>query len=266
MRLKIYTREKLEPHLQGKFAEILAILLQVFRRSTKLIKNGTLGRVLQFTKNVLLGRDEKLQGLVDQLEKLCQGQQRLVAAETLTEVKRTGHTVEGIDMTLGDTKTIVQDTNTRMNHVSSDMENLTVGQQKFHAEFRLEMENMTTFLGSRNRGIERIKEILQPSVYPQDMYQSIAKRRVPGTGDWVRSEQCPGMDGEEPRPSATDIWKPWKWEKFRRAEHHLADAGAASSVPESTISHFGWLLLFQGHEPRNQESPSRIEGPGVSNL
>ncbi|RHZ66396.1 hypothetical protein CDV55_101215 [Aspergillus turcosus] len=189
VRLKIYTQETLEPHLQGKLAEILAILLQVFGRSTKLIKTGTLGRVLQFTKNVLLGRDEKLQGLVDQLEKLCRGEQRLVAAETLTEVKRTGHTVEGIDMTLGETKTIVQDTNTRMNQVSSDMENLTVGQQKFHAEFRLEMENMNTFLGSRNRGLERIKEILQPSVYPQDMYQSIAKRRVPGTGDWVRSEQ-----------------------------------------------------------------------------
>jgi nucleoside phosphorylase len=36
--------------------------------------------------------------------------------------------------------------------------------------------------------LERIKEILQPSIYPLDSFQSIGKRRVPGTGDWVRNE------------------------------------------------------------------------------
>ncbi|KOS47943.1 hypothetical protein ACN38_g1059 [Penicillium nordicum] len=36
--------------------------------------------------------------------------------------------------------------------------------------------------------LERIKGILQPSVHPLDTYQNIAKRRVPGTGDWVRNE------------------------------------------------------------------------------
>lgn len=173
----------------NELAEILAILLQVFGWSTKLIKNSTLGHILQFTKNVLLGHNKKLGGLMGQLEKLCQGEQQLVAAKTLMEVKQAGHMVEGIDVTLGETKTIIQDTNTWMNQVSSDMENLTVGQQKFHAEFCLEMENMTTFLESRNRGLEHIKGILQPSVYSQDIYQSIAKQRIPGTGDWVRSEQ-----------------------------------------------------------------------------
>lgn len=36
--------------------------------------------------------------------------------------------------------------------------------------------------------LERIKGILQPSVHPLDTYQNIGKRRVPGTGDWVRNE------------------------------------------------------------------------------
>ncbi|KAJ5598440.1 hypothetical protein N7537_008524 [Penicillium hordei] len=38
------------------------------------------------------------------------------------------------------------------------------------------------------RNLERIKEVLQPSVYPLDMYQNIGKRRVSGTGDWIRNE------------------------------------------------------------------------------
>ncbi|KAL2815070.1 hypothetical protein BDW59DRAFT_16987 [Aspergillus cavernicola] len=37
--------------------------------------------------------------------------------------------------------------------------------------------------------LERIKGTLQSSVHPLDMYQSIAKRRVSETGDWVRNEQ-----------------------------------------------------------------------------
>ncbi|KAL3475111.1 hypothetical protein BJX99DRAFT_259727 [Aspergillus californicus] len=36
--------------------------------------------------------------------------------------------------------------------------------------------------------LDRIKAILQPSVHPLDMYQSIGRRRVPETGDWVRNE------------------------------------------------------------------------------
>lgn len=36
--------------------------------------------------------------------------------------------------------------------------------------------------------LERIKAVLQPSVHALDMYQSIRKRRVSGTGDWVCNE------------------------------------------------------------------------------
>ncbi|KAL2847599.1 hypothetical protein BJX68DRAFT_268002 [Aspergillus pseudodeflectus] len=36
--------------------------------------------------------------------------------------------------------------------------------------------------------LERIKDILQPSVHPLDTFQNIGKRRVPGTADWVRNE------------------------------------------------------------------------------
>jgi nucleoside phosphorylase len=38
------------------------------------------------------------------------------------------------------------------------------------------------------RNLERIKDILQPSVHPLDTFQNIGKRRLPGTADWVRNE------------------------------------------------------------------------------
>ncbi|KAL3482068.1 nucleoside phosphorylase domain-containing protein [Aspergillus californicus] len=37
--------------------------------------------------------------------------------------------------------------------------------------------------------LERIKRILQPSVHSLDIYESIGKRRVSGTGDWIRREK-----------------------------------------------------------------------------
>ena len=167
----------------------------MFGQSTKIIKSGTRGRLLHFSKNVLLGQDETLQELVSKLDKLCQGEHRLVSAETLMEVKRTGHTVDGVDMALTETKTMVEDTNVQMNQVSSSIQNLTIEQQEFRNDFRKEVRSvMTAFEPSGadvkgGRAVERIKAILEPSVSPLDTYQSIAKRRVPGTGDWVRGEQ-----------------------------------------------------------------------------
>ena len=83
--------------------------------------------------------DKKLQDLVSTLERICQGEQCLIAAKKLMEVRRTGHAAEGIDMTLMETRTSVLDTNTLVNHVSSEIQNLTVEQREFQLEFRLQM-------------------------------------------------------------------------------------------------------------------------------
>jgi hypothetical protein len=85
-------------------------LLQVFGQSAKVIKRGSLGRVLLFTKNALRGQDETLQDLLGKLDRLCQGEHRLVAAETLTEVKKTRHTLDDMGQVAEETKTIVEDT------------------------------------------------------------------------------------------------------------------------------------------------------------
>lgn len=192
----MYNREDLPTELQQKLAEILALLLEILARSTKVIKCGSGGRILQFAKNVLLGKDEKLQGLVNKLEKLCQSENRLVGAETLTESKKTGRAVESMAMTLTETSLVVQDNSVKMSEVSIGVQNISTGQEEFRQEMRQEIHNVMAAIvssdGSDEKDLRRqdkVRTILQPSVSPLDIFNSIAKKRVPGTGDWIRTEQ-----------------------------------------------------------------------------
>lgn len=113
IRLKVYDREDLPVELQEKLAEFLATLLEIFAISTKIIKGGSGGRIIQFAKKVLLGKDEKLQGLVSKLEKLCQSEYRLVGVEILTESKKTGRVVEVMSMMLSEASMTVRETMSR---------------------------------------------------------------------------------------------------------------------------------------------------------
>ncbi|KAH8425286.1 uncharacterized protein LDX57_003044 [Aspergillus melleus] len=196
VRLQVYNREDLPSELQAKLAEILATLLEIFARSTKVVRGGSLGRVLHFTKNILLGRDETLQGLVGRLEKQCQSEHRLVGAETLTESKKTGKAVAGIAMTVTETSMAVQEGNFKIDEVSLGVQSISVGQEEFRQEMREDIKGvMAAIISTGGNGTkdiqnqEAIKKILEPSVSPLDIYNDIAKRRVPGTGDWIRTEQ-----------------------------------------------------------------------------
>ncbi|RAH71321.1 uncharacterized protein BO66DRAFT_470494 [Aspergillus aculeatinus CBS 121060] len=170
-RIKIYAVNQATPELRSTLVTILVILLEVFGRSAKIIRGGTLGRTLAFAKNTVLGRDEKLQGLLNQLEKLCQSENRLVAAETWAETKRTAH---------------------QMDQVSDDLGTLVLGQETFRDEFREEMhkvrETVTASSARQEKSPTAIREILKPSVHPADAYQSLAKKRVAGTADWIIAE------------------------------------------------------------------------------
>ncbi|RAL16628.1 uncharacterized protein BO97DRAFT_383308 [Aspergillus homomorphus CBS 101889] len=167
-RLKIYIANQVTPELRTTLVSILVILLEIFGRSASVIRSGVLGRALTFTKNALLGRDEKLQSLLSQLEKLCQSENRLVVAETWAETKRTAHL---------------------MDQLGDDVGSLVIGQDAFRNEFQQEMLKMRDAVGSaKGERLMSIRNILKPSVNPLDMYQSIAKRRVPGTAGWILEE------------------------------------------------------------------------------
>ncbi|PLB46320.1 hypothetical protein P170DRAFT_429441 [Aspergillus steynii IBT 23096] len=196
VRLQVYNREDLPSELQAKLAEILATLLEIFARSTKVVRAGSLGRVLAFGKNSLLGRDETLQGLVGKLEKQCQSEHRLVGAETLTESKRTGKAVAGIAVSVTETSMAVKEGIVKIDEVSLGVQNISMGQEEFRQEMREEIKGVMSAIvstgGSGGEDLQHqgtIKRILEPSVSPLDIYNDIAKRRVPGTGNWIRTEQ-----------------------------------------------------------------------------
>ena len=76
--------------------------MEIFARATKKIKKGSLGRFMSFGKNVLLGNDTKMQGL---LEKLTKTEGHLVGAETLVEVKNAGKDVQAIHVAVKEQST-----------------------------------------------------------------------------------------------------------------------------------------------------------------
>ena len=95
-----YTQEDISVELREKLAEILAILIEIFARSTQIMKKGVTGRIRQMGKNFFLGHDKKLDEMVDRLDAMTEGEGRLVGAETLIEIKRISRKVDGLSVTL----------------------------------------------------------------------------------------------------------------------------------------------------------------------
>jgi hypothetical protein len=208
VRLTVYNREDLPIKLREKLAEILAVLLEIFAQSTKLVMGGSRRRVLQFSKNALLGNDEKLRGLVTKLEKMTQSEAQLVGAETLIESKKTGRRVDGISVTLTETSMAVQDGNFKLKEVSTGVHQIAVNQDEFRQEIHRNFGNVMAALNERaevkddkdKKCLDKAKALLKPSVSPVDIFLDISKKRVPGTGDWIRNEELfmSWMDQENP--------------------------------------------------------------------
>ena len=173
------------------------MLIEIFARSTKLMKNVVSGRIHQMGKNLLFGHDKKLDELVAKLDAMTASESRLVGAETLTESKRTGRKVDNISANLAENTTALSHGNALLDRVSIGVQHLSFQSDDFRSEFRRNFENMTAALNAgtlsanedqNKHHLDHVKNILSPSVYPGDTFSSIDKTRVPGTGDWIRRE------------------------------------------------------------------------------
>lgn len=105
----------------------------------------------------------------------------MVGAETLTEAKRTGRAVNDVAVTLTAANVIVQETGVTVGQMSlevTEMKNLMLGMNESRNEAKAEQD----------KGHQKVKQVLRPSVTAQDWYDRISKSRVPGTGDWIRGE------------------------------------------------------------------------------
>ncbi|KAB8238058.1 NACHT and TPR domain protein [Aspergillus alliaceus] len=185
IRLKAYSREAISEDLSNKLSDILVTLVEIFALSTKTIRRG---RLLKFTRNILLGSNDAIQGAMGKLDKLTRVEADLVGAETLTESKRTGRVVDGMSVTVNTTNATVIETgmtvnqmNVRVNEVQEMLGTLLVSVN----------ENKQENSDDREKALqEHVNKILRPSKtdFAQDWYDKINKARIPGTGDWVRDE------------------------------------------------------------------------------
>lgn len=152
--------------------------------SSKIIRRG---RLFKYTRNVLLGNDDSIQAAMSRLDKLTQVEANLVGAETLTESKRAGRVVDGISVAVNATNVTVQETGMTVNQMSAQVHEVQGMLEKLI--FSVNEENQNTREDEEAmQGL--INRVLRPSKVDsaQEWFERIHKARVPGTGDWVHSE------------------------------------------------------------------------------
>jgi tRNA A37 threonylcarbamoyladenosine biosynthesis protein TsaE len=184
----VYSREQISSELSNKLSEILVTLIEIFALSTKAIKGG---RLLKFSRNVLLGNDDKIHVSVSKLDNLTKTEASLVGAETWTESKRTGRVVDDVSVTVTSTNITVQETGQVVGQMSLEVTDVreTLGDVLLKVNELSELkEEAKNDPGKTHKDF--VKKALQPSKVntPQDWYDKINKSRVPSTGDWIRGE------------------------------------------------------------------------------
>jgi len=163
IRLEFYIKEEMSPQLREKVVQILAALFETLLIATEEVNRG---RFKAYVRKVF-GRDSKVPEALQKLESLTKGEEGLVMAETLASIKRTLSLQHRLDEKM------------------DQMDNF----------LRAETREKTALT---NR--QKIKEILEPSVYPEDRYNSLKNSRTPGTGDWLVEDASfkSWVDGEFP--------------------------------------------------------------------
>lgn len=127
--------------------KVVQILAALFETLLIATEEVNRGRVKAYFRKVF-GRESKVPEALAKLDSLTKGEEGLVMAETLASIKRT--------LSL-------------QHRLAEEIESL-------RAETREKIA-----LTSR----QKIKEILEPSVYPEDRYNSLKNSRTIGTGDWL---------------------------------------------------------------------------------
>lgn len=183
MRLEVHSREQISESLSAKLADILATLIDIFALSRKEIKSG---RVRSFVKIMSAGTNPKIGDAIAKLARLTAGEDRLVGAETLAEVKQSGRTLDTVSTTVNSTHIAVTQISGDISQVSVDVSQLN---EKFEAFMVASHESAADIKDPKSKSFqERIKAVLRPSVSALDWYDKINKTRVPGTGNWIREE------------------------------------------------------------------------------
>ncbi|KAJ5598042.1 NACHT and TPR domain protein [Penicillium hordei] len=183
VRLSTYTQEAISEALSDKLSDIIVTLIEIFALSSKTIRRG---RLLKYARNILLGNDDAIGAAMVRLDKLTQVEAKLVGAETLTESKRAGRVVDGISMTINATNAKVLETGMTVNQTSAQIFEVQGMLEKLIASSNEEKQDT----GEDQEVLQTlIKHVLRPSMVDsaQEWFDKIHKARLPGTGDWVHT-------------------------------------------------------------------------------
>ncbi|OAQ74510.1 NACHT and TPR domain-containing protein [Purpureocillium lilacinum] len=165
-RLEVYVKHHMSPGLYQKLASILASLFEVLVLASKEIRRG---RVKAYFKR-LVGFESPVQSALERLKVLTVGEERQVVADTYGGVSQLNAKADQIDSAVAQVSQSVQS----MRLEQREWCNLAVG--------------------------EKLRKILAPSPFPEDLYNAFKKSTVPGTGDWITQDEgvSAWFSGEKP--------------------------------------------------------------------
>lgn len=154
-RLSAYVRHSISAPLRAQIVAILASLFEVLVLATKETRRG---RFRAYLKR-LIGSESPVQPAFGKLKALTLGEERQVLADTFCNISELSTKAGQIELAV--------------TQVNQGVQSLRVE----HGEF--------SSLPSR----DKLREILDPSPFPEDIYNAFKKSTVPQTGDWILEDE-----------------------------------------------------------------------------
>ena len=168
-RLTVHTRQNISKELRDIVTEILSTLIKICAMSSKLISHGRVG---QFLRGVVLGKDETIAAEMANLRRLTEDEEKLVGALTLAGVNQLG-------LQMGYATNMLGDTQSGVHEVIDKLAVLTVKVDDMKKESSEDAER---------KQLEKIRLMLRPNFNAEELFNNISAKRVDKTGDWIHHE------------------------------------------------------------------------------
>ncbi|KAF4982107.1 hypothetical protein FZEAL_2213 [Fusarium zealandicum] len=155
-RLDVYVQHQMSDALRNKVITILATLFEVFVLAAK---EGRRGRFKAYFRNVL-GKDSPVQDALEKLKALNIGEERQVLADTYGGVNALNVKTDRVEE-------MVTQVNQTVLQMRSEARERTVAAHQ-----------------------DKLKQILDPSPFPEDYFTSFNKSRAERTGEWILKDEA----------------------------------------------------------------------------
>lgn len=168
-RLEGYLDGEMNVYLQSNLIAILSCLLGILGECEKVLKDG---RFRKYTAIFFLGKDERVKGSFDKLNKLLDDEQRLVLAISYANTQRIDRRTAEVDRTTAQTLQISETVDRKIDEMSLSLQ-ATIAERSLMEQKALLEKCLDT--------PARLKNLALYTEYTEDMLQS--------SGEWLLTEQ-----------------------------------------------------------------------------